>query len=301
MRRRNNTKVVDKKYEYDGIIKIVKDNYDLKNIIIKDATLYTNLLDVEDFSIHVNGKIQFTKGDGEGRKKGYWKIIDVSPHEDQLTPEEMASCLSWGNIEGQHLFVFLSNSGEMLENTERYVNWFKRVSATGDCKINIMEIKKSDLLEIASIKEGKMNKLREELFYLENKFKVIEKINKIKELTARPWQGTSAEENEFLKNNDLEYYENLLKIDKKARIKQIEDEIIQNDADDLISDDEEEEERPVKKRKVILDAPLKKADRDIADAETLSDLSSSTDDDYDSNESEEDEEDEEEDEESEEE
>jgi hypothetical protein len=146
-----------------------------------------------------------------------------------------------------------------------------------------------------------MNKLREELFYLENKFKVIEKINKIKELLARPWQGTSAEENEFLKNNDLEYYENLLKIDKKARIKQIEDEIIQNDADDLISDDEEEEERPVKKRKVILDAPLKKADRDIADAETLSDLSSSTDDDYDSNESEEDEEDEEEDEESEEE
>jgi hypothetical protein len=296
MRRRNNTKVVDKKYEYDGIIKIVKDNYDLKNIIIKDATLYTNLLDVEDFSIHVNGKIQFTKGDGEGRKKGYWKIIDVSPHEDQLTPEEMASCLSWGNIEGQHLFVFLSNSGEMLENTERYVNWFKRVSATGDCKINIMEIKKSDLLEIASIKEGKMNKLREELFYLENKFKVIEKINKIKELLAR--DQTSMQE-----GNDLEYYENLLKIDKKARIKQIEDEIIQNDADDLISDDEEEEERPVKKRKVILDAPLKKADRDIADAETLSDLSSSTDDDYDSNDSneEEDEEDEEEDEESEEE
>jgi hypothetical protein len=304
---------LDKKYEYNGIIKIIKENYDLKSIEVKLGTVEVDWFDFEDVELHVDGKIQFTKGDIEGRKKGYWRFFDISDSADELTREDMATCFAWANVEGQHLFVVISKSGDELnKNKERYVSWMKP-SAMSDCSINLMEIKKSELIQLAQVKADKIKEYINEYKELDTKIQDAisekeKKTQRLKRLKAMGWEATykkqfqeivesivltsEAKQVQFKRLEEMfnqECVDLQIGIDRakqitepiQKRMDELDEIINKKDADELLSSEEEEEEEEEKQPKNKRRRKLNEADKEAGAAEWLSSESSSSDDDED--------------------
>lgn len=278
-----------KKYEYNGIVKIIKETYDVKNIIVKLGTEEIDWVDFEDYPLHVDGKIHFKERDIESRSKGFWRVFDVSEN-DQVTIQDMTTIFAWSNLEGQHLFVFISKTGEVLENNRKeIVSWVKKIPQEGFCTIKLMEIKKSDLVDVASVKANQIKAYMEEMKALQQELEtttsqerskqqaLTKKINQgyiayhssimadIEEsviLTLEQKQESRARVKEMFDQTNANDAEEIQRIKQRKKeinenIKELELKIATKDVDELISsaeeeeEEEEEEEKPNKKRKLL--------------------------------------------------
>lgn len=266
---------VAKKYEYNGITKIIKEAYELKKIEVKLATVEVDWMDFEDVELHIDGRIHFKKGDIEGRSKGYWRILDISTTDDKMLPEDLATCFAWANVEGQHLVVVISNSGEELTKyPDRYVYWIKRAASLGDCSINLVELKKSDVHHVSFKKASEIQKYRDQLTEILKEVDSVAEDEREKDsaLSKRMYKGweahhskelndivnssilTTDEKNEqkdqlkamFDQENmqlqiELDKYR-FIKEEKQKEADEVEQKILKKDAENLISSDSEEDD-----------------------------------------------------------
>lgn len=298
--RRNQNKgpKLEKKYEYAGVASIIEKQYKLDSIETKLATVYTEWQDTKDFPIHVDGRIKFKKGDIEGRKKGYWRILDIS-ETNEMTPEELNTCFAFGNVEGQHLIVLITQTGEELEkHPDRYLYWIRKIGgAIGSfCTMRLMELKRSDLHTVASKKASQITEWKSQAKELETMIEGMQKEQRgmQSKLTKRLNQAmesvygkeyklildsteenseerreameamkeTYEEENEKLKSSITELKEMIEKAE--VEMEELITKIEKKDVQELISSDEDEEEIEKLEEQLLLAKPKKRKEEEGA-------------------------------------
>jgi hypothetical protein len=238
--RRQQQKNVPLKFQVNAIQKLAEKKLNVQ-IKLENGICEVDLGDISDVPIHTSGKVVFEKKDFEGRKKGYFVFVNLQNNET-FDPIHQIPIIALGEVEGQHLVVLLTQTGDVLKkHKEYYKQWFLDIGKSGNCTIRAMEVSVASLEEKLVGRVEQVENLKKKQVDLVKQIELLEHQKRVIQSKIRNYEGLQNNEEVKTYEEKLLVLNNIL-ISNKEDLETVDAKLEELDAPDLISSDESDAE-----------------------------------------------------------